>query len=160
MKNYKKEIAILGMLSSFGLSKVFAQTTNELTAPIVASLPGTPNIFYAMLGQVLNNPSSMFVIAFLCVMAWVTDDTPVFPSRYIKHLCVVAGASIYWIFTSEDTVPKSFPHPQAVFLVNGTICGFIAFVIHQQAVARLINLMRGNPAGTQIQPPNPSIQKN
>jgi hypothetical protein len=152
MNNYKRESAILGMLLTFGLSKVFAQTTNESTASIVASLPATPNILYAALGQVLNNPSSTFVIAFLCVVAWMIDDTPIFPSRYIKHLCVVVGASIYWVFTSESTVPKSFPHPQAVFLVNGTICGFIAFVVHQQAVARLINLMRGNPPATQIQP--------
>lgn len=160
MNRFKTELAILGMLSSFGLSKVFAQTSNELTAPLVAGIPQTPNFVYAMYAQVLNNPSSMMVIVALGIMAWILDDTPKFPSRYIKHLCVAVGSCIYWGFTSEATVPKVFPHPQFVFVVNGAFCGFIAFIGHHQGVARLINLARGNPASTQLQPPNPNPQKN
>lgn len=138
-----------------------AQTnTPAAFATMSANLPAGPNIVYAMLGQVLNNPSSLTVLAFLLIVSWLADDTPAFPSRYISHLLVVIGGSIYWMFTSETTVPKSFPHPQAVFVVNGTICGFVAFVAHKQALARLVNLARGNPAGTQIQPPNPDSQKN
>ena len=116
----------------------FAQGT---AAPAAAFTEG--NIISAMYGQVLSNPSSLLVIAFLSVFAWLLDDLPFINSRYVAHFTVMLGACIYWAFTTERSVPATFPHPFAVFVVNGTLCGFVAFVLHRQLVARLINLVRG-----------------
>src|ERR1700761_7856746 len=119
MNNSKITFGALGMLFTFLMARAMGQITNPVTAPLVQGLPDSPNILYGMFAQVLNNPSSLLVIAFLCIMAWLADDMPFIPSKYVAHLCVVIGASIYWMFTSEATVPKSFPHPEAVFIVNG-----------------------------------------
>ena len=148
----------LGMLSS--LMAAHAQTNTPASfTNAVNNLPGGPNIIYAMYGQVLNNPSSLLVIAFLCIMAWLADDLPFIPSKYVAHLCVIIGACMFRFFTAESTVPTSFPHPQAVFIVNGTICGFVAYIIHRQAVSRIINLVRQSTGNTEFlsrhQPPPP-----
>ncbi|HEY1788580.1 MAG TPA: hypothetical protein VGJ73_10515 [Verrucomicrobiae bacterium] len=143
MNNVKLTFGFVGMLSTLLAARVMGQTTNATTTSIVQGLPDSPNILYGMFAQVLNNPSSLLVIAFLCILAWLADDMPFLPSKYVAHFCVVIGASIYWMFTSEATVPKSFPHPEAVFIVNGCICGFMAFAIHRQAIARIITLIHG-----------------
>ena len=142
MQKSKLILGLIGMGCTLMAANVMGQNAGN-TAPTAVNLAADPNILYAMLGQVLNNPSSLLVIAFLCIVAWLADDLPFIASKYVPHLCVVFGASIYWMFTSVDTVPKSFPHPHAVFIVNGTICGFVAAVIHRQAVARIIDIVRG-----------------
>src|ERR1700744_2163222 len=137
----KTLFGITGMASTV----IAAHAASDVTAaPLAQQLPPDPNILYAMLGQELNNPSSLLVIAFLCIVAWLCDDTPLINSRYIAHICVIPGASIYWLFTTWDSVPKTFPHPLAVFVVNGSICGFVAFLLPRHAVARLIHLVRGD----------------
>jgi len=132
----------LGMLTCLATARALGETAAQ--TELAAKLPAEPNILYAMLGQVLNNPSSLLVVAFLCIFCWLLDDLPFVNSKYVPHCSVIIGAAIYWLFTSSETVPKSFPHPQAVFVVNGTICGFVAFVIHRQAVARFINYFDTN----------------
>lgn len=138
---------LLGMGFLLTASNLLGQSTNEATKPIVDSIPSaTPNILYAMFAQMLNNPSSLLVIAFLCVLNWLVDDLPFIPSKYVKHCSVIAGASIFWMFTSRSAVPVYFPHPIAVFVANGTVCGFIAFVIHKKAIARVIEFFEAKQA--------------
>lgn len=133
---------LLGMTGCLVAANVLGQSANP--SPLAAKLPDEPNILYAMLGQVLNNPSSLLVVAFLCILCWLLDDLPFMNSKYVPHCSVIIGAAIYWMFTSDETVPKSFPHPLAVFVVNGTICGFVAFVVHRWAIARFINYFAAN----------------
>ena len=137
----------MGMLICLITSNIFAQT--NANPGLVAALPDGPNILYAMIGQVLNNPSSLLVIAFLGIVDWLADDLPLINSKYVAHISVITGACIYWMFTTESAVPKSFPHPYAVFIVNGCICGFVAAVGHRQIVARLINVIQGNGNNSQ-----------
>ena len=99
-------------------------------------------ILTAMFKQIANNPSSTLVIGALCVFAWLVDDLPFVNSRYVPHLTVVLGAFTFRFFCLESAVPSYFPHPQAVFCVNGIIAGFLAFVIHKQVVSRTINFFR------------------
>ncbi len=125
--------------------------TNDL--PKITPLPNDAEvgILTAMIKQMLNNPSSAIVVPALMVVAWLADDLPFINSRYIAHLTVVTGAVCFRFFCLESAVPKYFPHPQAVFVVNGIMAGFVAFVIHKQAVARIINSFRGD-SGTQLKP--------
>lgn len=99
-------------------------------------------ILSAMFRQMLNNPSSGIVIGALCVMGWLVDDLPFINSRYVAHILVFTGATTFRFFCLESSVPKYFPHPQAVFICNGIIAGFFAWGIHRQAVARAINFFR------------------
>lgn len=115
-------------------------TTTVVTSP-VTSLPD-PNLLSAMYASVIHNPASLMVIGVLCVFAWLADDLPFVNSRYVAHYTVIAGASIYWLFAFPASVPVNFPHPSAVFASNGIICGLVAFGIHKQAIARLLNYMR------------------
>lgn len=133
--------AALGIIS-WGSSQAFAQT-NLADVPAMPPAVLEPNIIWAMYNQVARDPACAMVIVWLCVMAWLADDTPIIPSRYVAHVTVVLGMATYWLFTAPSSVPKNFPHPWAVFMVNGTVCGFIAFLIHRQAVARAINFFRG-----------------
>ena len=128
-----------GGLGFFALS-VLAQTNALPVTPLPG--PTDPNIMTAMFYQVLNNPASLLVIGFLCIVAWLVDDLPFVNSRYVAHATVMAGGAIYWMFATPDSVPHTFPYPIVVLVVNGTICGFVAFVIHRQAVARFINFVR------------------
>jgi len=145
LPRFKIFLGTIGMLTTLLTARALGETAAQPElAELAAKLPAEPNILYAMLGQVLNNPSSLLVVAFLCILCWLLDDLPFVNSKYVPHCAVVIGASIYWLFTSSETVPKSFPHPQAVFVVNGTICGFVAFVIHRWAITRFINYFDNN----------------
>ena len=95
----------------------------------------------AMFYQVWSNPSSLLVIAYLCVFAWLLEDLPFVASKYVPHYTVILGMASYWGFAVEQSVPNGFPHPQMVFIANGCICGFIAFVIHRQVIARIVELV-------------------
>lgn len=131
---------IIGMGIFLTAARVFAQATPEPAKPLAVAIQSDgPNILYAMFAQMLNNPSSLLVIAFLCVVNWLVDDLPFIPSKYVKHCSVVTGASIFWMFTSRDAVPSYYPHPLAVFFANGTVCGFIAFAAHKKVTMRVIN---------------------
>lgn len=135
----------------FCLAKAFAQTNaNPNAVTQTGRFDGgdvQANILSAAYHQILNNPASLMVIAFLCVLAWLCDDLPFINSRYVAHVTVVLGATIYWMFAGPESVPKTFPYPFVVLVVNGTICGFVAFVFHRQAVARLISFVRAKTGG-------------
>jgi uncharacterized membrane protein len=140
----------------FGLTAFFALAasarvlgqTNDL--PNIAPDTAEAGILTAMVKQMINNPSSAIVVPALMVLAWLADDLPFIPSRYVAHYVVIAGMLSFRFFCLESSVPKCFPHPQAVFVVNGMMAGFVAFVFHKYAVARFINSIRGQEAGTQI----------
>lgn len=114
-------------------------------------------ILTAMFKQVLNNPSSSIFVPALCVIGWLVDDLPFINSRYVAHIMIVMGACTFRFFCLESAVPKYFPHPQAVFILNGIIAGFIAFVLHKQVVARAINFFRaqGGPEPRTIENKTP-----
>jgi len=147
---------LLGLM--FFVISVLGQSTAALP---VTPLPGSsdPNVITAMFYQVLNNPASLSVIGFLCIIAWLVDDLPFVNSRYVAHLTVIAGGAIYWMFATPASVPSSYPYPMAVLVVNGTICGFFAFIAHRQVVARCINFVRlrsdadGSDRPTMLKPP-------
>lgn len=129
----------------FLVSRALAQTNMPTNAMEWYAEPGVssaPNIVWAMYGQVVNNPASLMVIWVLCVLAWLFDDCPWINSKYVAHLTVVIGGSIYWMFAGPSTVPKTFPYSMPVLVSNGIICGFIAFVIHKQVVHRIIQFVR------------------
>lgn len=127
----------------FFLLSAFGQTNSAPVTPLPDS--GEPNILYAMYGQVIRNPSSLFFIGFLCVIAWLIDDLPFINSRYVPHCLCLFGGSAYWMFATPKSVPPNYPYPYVILVVNGVICAFIAFIIHRQAIARLINMIRARP---------------
>lgn len=151
---------IAGSSSIFSLmtmAQVLGQTND---AP--AMVPDTDvqaGIASAMLHQIASNPSSSLVIAALCVFAWLVDDLPFVNSRYVAHLTVVMGACIFRFFSLESAVPKYFPHPQAVFVVNGILAGFIAFVIHKQVVSRIINFFRVQSGAVDASQPRTQLKE-
>lgn len=149
---------LIGILGSAGsLLAAHAQTgTLPALAQIGDQLPANGNVIYGMLMQILKNPSSLYVIILLCIVAWIIDDTPIIPSRYAKHICVVLGGCFYWMYATPSSVPNGFPHPYAVYIGNGTLCGFVAVIVHRQAVARVINLFRGNAPESKLQPTDPA----
>ncbi len=122
-------------------ARVMGQTNDAALAP-AAGPDVQAGIINAMFHQVATNPSSGLVIAALCVFAWLADDLPFIPSRYVAHLTVILGAFTFRFFCLESSVPVYFPHPQAVFCVNGIIAGFLAFIVHKQVIARTINFFR------------------
>lgn len=127
-------------LMLFTVANACGESTN-LSSVIPQISPESPNIAYAMVGLVLKNPASMLVIGVLCIWCWLLDDFK-HVQPYVKHISVLVGMSIYWGFTSEAAVPKNYPHPWAVFLANGMICGFIAYIVHRQAIARAIAFLQ------------------
>lgn len=137
MNKNKLRIATSLSFVFFCISKAYAQNA-PLASPDVQA-----NILSAMWLQVVNNPASLTVIGFLCVWAWLFDDLPFISSRYVPHITVILGESIYWLFAGPASVPKSYPYPIAVFVSNGTLCGFFAFLVHRQIVARIIAMVRG-----------------
>lgn len=130
----------------FCVAKAFAQTNAPGPLPDLTDMQA--NIISAAFHQVINNPASLTVIPFLCVLAWLADDLPFISSRYVAHLTVMTGASIYWLFSGPSSVPKTFPYPSAVLVANGTLCGFIAFLVHRQLVARCISFFRSKQQTT------------
>lgn len=126
----------------FCMSKAFSQTNLLAATGTEDRAEVQANIASAAYHQVLNNPASLMVIAFLCVLAWLIDDLPVINSRYVSHLTVIIGASIYWLFAGPESVPKTYPYPFVVLMANGTLCGFVAAVGHRQIIARLISMVR------------------
>lgn len=117
------------------IASLFAQT--KLAVP---PLPpeGQADIFTAMYNTILHNPSSLFVLIVLCALAWLMDDLPFIPSKYVTHFSTLLGGGIYWMFCHPENVPKSFPYPGPVLACIGLICGFVAGVLHRQIIGRAI----------------------
>jgi len=115
------------------------------------------SIFTALFQQVINSPASLLVIVGLSVIAYLLEVWPRFNSKFIPHICVLAGACSYWLFSSRSSVPPGFPHPAAVLVVNGIICGFISFLVHVSLIANLIKRFgTAGPAQPPTNPQNPS----
>lgn len=137
-------LKIFGSLTAYFALMTVARAygpTNELTN-LPADVDVQAGIITAMFKQVLNNPSSSIFVPALCVIGWLVDDLPFINSRYVAHIMIITGAFTFRFFCLESAVPKYFPHPQAVFILNGIIAGFIAFILHKQVVARAINFFR------------------
>ena len=131
--------ALAGTLSA---SKLMAQTTNEAATQLVSNGSFQARLFAPFYDQVLNNPASLTAIVFLCIVAFVLDDTPVVNSRYVTHITITLGAATYWLFAGSDSVPHYFPHPAAILVVNGMVAGIVAGLGHRYAVALLVNWLR------------------
>jgi len=139
--NLRILIGVLAWLVTLSFSKVYAQTNNTALTQV------QPDSFQGRLiapfwDQIVNNPASLTVIVFLCVVAFLLDDTPVINSRYVSHIVILLGMSIYWMFAGGESVPKYFPHPFAVLVVNGSVAGLIAATGHRYVIAMLINSLR------------------
>lgn len=118
----------------FCISKAFAQTN----APVLAPTPEQAgNFFIAFWMQAIYNPSSFSCIGLLMVVAWLCDDLPWPPSKYVKHLTVIAGVLLYWSFTDPEIVSKISKHPFSIYLSYGAVCGAVAYLAHWQLVQRL-----------------------
>lgn len=124
----------------FAVSKAFAQTN---AVPLLGATPDTTgNVLMGIWAQAVNNPASFSVIGLLMVIAWLCDDLPWINSKYVKHLTVICGISLYWAFANPETVSKLYPHPLAIYMSNGAICGAFAYLAHWQIVARLKNFLQ------------------
>lgn len=136
----------------FFISKAFAQTNAQ---PLLGTTPETTgNVLVGIWSQAVNNPASFSVIGLLVVVAWLCDDIPWINSRFVKHITVVAGMSLYWAFANPETVSKIYPHPLAIFLSNGAICGAVAYLAHWQIIERIRGFLQ-NKADLKTQTQNP-----
>jgi len=96
------------------------------------------DIFKALYDQVVGSPGSLIVLALVAVIAFLVETLPFIDTRYMPHVCVTAGACLYWLFVSRATVPPNYPNPVAVLVANGAICGLIAWGIQAQLIRRLL----------------------
>lgn len=145
----KTQIMFASIVGIFVLS-IIAQEV--LPAPVLPPAEVESNVFSAAYRTILNNPSSLFCVLVLCALAWLLDDLPFINSKYVTHYTSVIGASIYWLFCFPSNVPKSFPHPVFVLCCIGFMCGFVAGIIHKQAVARVIEIVRGKISASPTEP--------
>lgn len=155
MNTNKRKILFGIAVSSFFfcMSKAFAQTN---FAPVLGTVPDyTGNVLVGIWGQAVNNPASFSVIGLLMVVAWLCDDFPWINSKFVKHITVVTGMAIYWAFANPETVANIYPHPLAIYLSNGAICGAVAYLGHWQIVARIRNFLETKHAETKVQTQNP-----
>ena len=125
---------LLALLLLFVVTAAFAQ---DVPPPV--NEESVISLLKAMVVQVVNSPASLLVIIGLVIIAVVFEVVEWLPSKVILPLCVFGGACTYWIFSPASTVPQHFPHPQAVLVVNGLICGVVAFVIHITAARWMIS---------------------
>lgn len=129
---------IIGSLAGFFffcVSKAYADVSIPMAG--IATPDYTGNILVGILSQAINNPASFSVIGLLMVISWLCDDLPFIPSKYVKHLTVMTGMSIYWTFANPETVSRIYPHPFAIYISNGAVCGAFAYIGHWQITTRL-----------------------
>lgn len=151
MKNFLSFLVVTGL----GAASLIAEAVTPATAPTPAT---DGNIYSAMYDTCLHNSASFMVIGLLCVVAWICDTLDFIQQKYVPVYTVLIGASIYWMFAFESSVPANFPHPSAVFICNGVFCGFIAAIFHRQIIARLITKIQ-TMFGIEPQPkPTPPMQ--
>lgn len=131
---------------SFGQSEVgFGNETITIQEQTKAAELDLYALLQSMVLQVVKSPASLLVIiglTILSTMAEVIKICPSNPVRIILPFCIIGGAASYWLFSPTSSVDKHFPHPHAVFVINGMVCGIVAFVIHVKAVLWLVNHMR------------------
>lgn len=136
--NLKTILCFAGALLVF-VASLFAQANLPEPVPVVGA---KANVATAMFDTILNNPASLFCIIYLGVIAWLLDDFPFVNSKFVVHITAILGASTYWLFCFPSDVPKNYPHPVAVLVGIGFICGFVAGIIHKRMVAYAIDWFR------------------
>ncbi len=152
-----KILTLLTTAGLFATSFLFAQT-NFADPPVTGSpltSGGDIDLFTAMWKQVVSSPASMLLILLWSIFAWLIDASFV-TSRIIPAVCVLGGGASYWLFASPASVPHDFPHPVAVLVANGIVCGFVAYVIGFKAIKKFV-LSRFNESGDPKPPPLPLI---
>lgn len=117
----------------FSMSRAFADSTMG----VVPGPEQTGSVLTAFWMQAIYNPASFTAIGLLGVVAWLCDDLPWINSRYVKHITVIVGMCIYWAFADPATVSKIYPHPLAIYLSYGAVCGAIAYLGHWQIISRV-----------------------
>jgi hypothetical protein len=143
---------ILHLFTLVSIGVCFAVVASAQEAAPAVTEENILSLLKAMFFQVLNSPASLLVILGLSIIAVVVEIVEWIPSNPVKvslPLCVFGGGSTYWLFSSPASVDKAFPHPHAVLVVNGLVCGLAAFLIHV-ALVKLI-LSKINPP----KPPTP-----
>jgi hypothetical protein len=135
-------LIVLALIGTLSASKLMAQSTNDAANQLVSTGTFQSRIIAPFYDQVLNNPASLTAIVFLCIVAFVLDDTPIVNSRYVSHITITMGACTYWLFAGADSVPHYYPHPTAVLVVNGMVAGIVAGIGHRYVIALLVNWMR------------------
>lgn len=152
--NNKTKITIgstLGFLF-FCISKAFADTS---IAGAVPNVEQAGNFFFSFWMQAIYNPSSFGAIGLLMVIAWLADDLPWPPPKYVKHVTVIAGVLLYWLFTDPDKVALISKHPLSIYLSYGAVCGAVAYIAHWQVVARLMRFSENRKADQTVRTQNP-----
>lgn len=140
-------------------------TFAALTAGLIASLfaqanlpvpplppDGQANIFSAMYDTIIHNPSSLFVLILLSILAYLMDTLPFINSKYVTHYSTLLGGAIYWMFCHPANVPKSFPYPWPVLACIGCMCGFLAGVLHRPVVVRFVEFAKAKLGVTDPKP--------
>lgn len=135
MKTILTFLALTGLLCWSAI----AQTNEPAAAPPMVL---TSNMYYDLYLNVFHNPASLLMFFWLGACAWLFDDLPFFNSRFVLHYTAMLGMGTYWLFAFPQSVPSNFPHPNAVFMVNGMLVGFFAALGHKQIIARMLDFFR------------------
>lgn len=110
----------------------------------------------AMFKQIYNQPACLLIIIAVNVFVFMWEAFPWLPSRLIVVVGPVAGAILYPLLASRDSVPYDVPHPIAVLVINGLASGLVAVALHTAVVALLRKKFGWPPEpGKPNQPPTP-----
>ncbi len=101
--------------------------------------------------QFTTFPALLFIIL-LSILAWLVEVLPQLNSKFIPHICVMFGGSMYWLFVSVSTVPPIFPYPHVIITAEGMICGCIAFLSHGQIIMRIKKAVEARAGGAEPEP--------
>lgn len=142
-------VIIVSCLIAWAPFIIFGQTIEDIVEPKQPAQSDEEfdayTLIKTMILQVIKSPASLLVIVGLSVIAAVMEAIKICPSdpiRVILPVCTLGGAAFYWCFAPAASVDKAFPHPHAVFIVNGLVCGFVAFLLHSKLVLLLIEKRR------------------
>jgi len=140
MNNNSKKLFQAGLMMAVVMCahQALAQSMPAVAVPDVP----TDNIFLVMYRQVLSNPASLLHVLFLCIIAWLIDETRWINSRYIPHITILFGGCTYWLYSGSATVAHCYPYPAVVLFSDGMISGLIAYAGHRQIIARLLTFSR------------------
>ena len=115
-----------------------------------------PSIFFAPFLQVWNSPNSALIILPVSIVAFIWEMNSKTPSKFIPVVCLALGMILYPLLTPLSSVPKTFPVPIVVLLLNGLVLGFIAWMVHKFVVKKLIDKFGGrDDPQPPVQPPKP-----
>ena len=95
-------------------------------------------LFSALFQQILGSPASALILIPVSIFAFVLEVWPLFPSKLVLPMCLVAGSCLFPGLVAQTTVPPAYPNPLLVLILNGFVLGFIAWVVHKVVVRRII----------------------